>query len=204
MDEFWLWFNIGINHILDKNGYDHILYVMTLCVIFSIKEWKQLLYLITAFTIGHSLTLGLSVFNILSVKQLFIELFIPLTIMITCLLNLLKFSINKSQQLTVFNYQIKYYQINYTIALLFGFIHGMGFSYLLKSLLGKEISVVFPLLSFNVGLEIGQLIIVSLMLLISIFLSRFTHIKQTKVVYFISSVILVIAGFLFIQRLNAF
>jgi hypothetical protein len=70
MDEFWLWFSAGTEHILDWNGYDHILYVIALCVLFSVNQWKNLLILVTAFTIGHSLTLAISTFNIFTIRKM--------------------------------------------------------------------------------------------------------------------------------------
>ena len=191
MNEFWLWFTTGFQHILDWNGYDHILYVMVLCVLFSIKEWKSLLVLITAFTIGHSLTLAASAFHIIVFKQSLIEVLIPLTIITTSLSNIY---FRNKQRIN--------YQFNYALALLFGFIHGMGFSYMLKSLLGKEESILLPLLSFNIGLEVGQLCIVSAMLLFSVFLIRFTRIKSAVWVTTVSSAVLIIATYLFILRLN--
>ena len=199
MNEFWLWFNTGTEHILDWNGYDHILYVMALCVLFSVKEWKKLLILVTAFTIGHSLTLAVSALNIFTMKQGIIEVLIPLTILFTCIVNLYYKRLNSVQR---DNRNPKNYTFNYALALLFGFIHGMGFSYLLRSMLGKEESVIFPLLSFNLGLELGQLIIVAVMLLFSIFLTRFTRIKKGDYVFFISSAVFGIAFLLFVQRLK--
>ncbi|MBI3519942.1 MAG: HupE/UreJ family protein [Bacteroidetes bacterium] len=196
MNEFWLWFTTGTEHILNRNGYDHILYVMALCVLFSVSEWKKLLILITAFTIGHSLTLAISAFGIFTAKQGYIEVLIPFTIIVTCLVNL-GYRKQRSSALAKTNYTF-----NYVLALIFGFIHGMGFSYLLRSMLGKEESVVFPLLSFNLGLEFGQLIIVFAMLLISVFLARFTRIKKADLVFFTSSAVFGIALLLFVQRLN--
>lgn len=195
MQEFWIWFSTGLEHILDWNGYDHILYVMALCVIFSSKEWKRLLVLITAFTIGHSLTLAASVSGFITVKQYYIELLIPITIIATCLVNILLVKQNSEATKNT------NYRLNYLLALVFGFIHGMGFSYLLKSMLGKEESIVFPLLSFNLGLEAGQLIIVFTMLLISVFLARFTGFRKTIWVRTVSLGVLGISVFLFVQRL---
>ena len=197
MNDFWIWFSTGFQHILDWSGYDHILYIIVLCVLFSFKEWKSLLILVTAFTIGHSLTLALSLFQIVTIKQAFIEVLIPLTIILTCIVN-----IYSRKQLNNSRFKTNY-RTNYILALLFGFIHGMGFSYLLRSMLGKEENVVFPLLSFNLGLECGQLIIVSGMLLFSVFLFRFTRIKKADMVFFISSAVFGISFLLFIQRLNA-
>jgi hypothetical protein len=155
--------------------------------------------LVTAFTIGHSITLAVSALNIFTVKQGIIEVLIPITILFTCIVNIYYkrfYSAHRN------NRNQKNYTFNYTLALLFGFIHGMGFSYLLRSMLGKEESVVFPLLSFNLGLELGQLIIVGLMLLFSVFLTRFTRIKKVDYVFFISSAVFGIAFLLFVQRLT--
>jgi len=196
MNEFSIWFTTGLEHILDWNGYDHILYVIALCVMFSVKEWKRLLVLVTAFTIGHSLTLSASTLNIINVKQVIIELLIPLTIIATCVVNIWH-SRKKNTETINFNYRL-----NYLLALVFGFIHGMGFSYLLKSMLGQEESIWFPLLSFNLGLELGQIIIVLTVLLISLFLVRFTKFRKTLVEQLVSIFVLIVATFLFIERLN--
>jgi hypothetical protein len=198
MNEFGLWFGTGLQHILDWNGYDHILYVISLCVLFSVNEWKKLLVLVTAFTIGHSFTLAISIMNILTIKQSYIETLIPLTIILTCISNLyFRRRIKEARRNNENNYRF-----NYVLALFFGFIHGMGFSYLLKSMLGKEESILFPLLSFNLGLEAGQLLIVAFMLIISVFLVRFTRIKKPDFIFFISSAVFGISFLLFVQRLN--
>lgn len=197
MNDFWIWFSTGFQHILDWNGYDHILYVISLCVLFAAKDWRKLLILVTAFTIGHSLTLAMSVLDVLVIKQSYIELLIPLTIMSTCIVNIFfRKKIDATRNSSTF-------KINYSLALVFGFIHGMGFSYLLKSMLGKEENVLYPLLSFNLGLEFGQIIIVVLMLLVSVFLARFTRIKKADVILVISSAVLLVSTLLFIQRLSA-
>lgn len=198
MNDFWIWFSTGLQHILDVNGYDHILYIISLCILFSFNEWKNVLILITAFTIGHSLTLAFSALNVITIKQAYIETLIPFTILTTCVINIILWRLRSDEQYL----KNRSYQMNYLLALLFGFIHGMGFSYLLKSMLGKEESIVFPLLSFNVGLEMGQLIIVAGTLLISLFFVRFTNIKKSGLVIFISSTVFGISFLLFIQRLN--
>ncbi|MES2567734.1 MAG: HupE/UreJ family protein [Bacteroidota bacterium] len=198
MNDFWIWFSTGLQHILDWNGYDHILYVVMLCILFTVQEWKKLLVLVTAFTVGHSLTLAFSAFDVLIIHQSYIEILIPLTIILTSMVNIyfrkrLENGLNQS----------KNYRLNYILALVFGFIHGMGFSYLLKSMLGKEENIFFPLISFNLGLEVGQLIIVAFTLLLSVFLVRFTRIKKPAYVFFISSTVFAVSFLLFIQRLNA-
>lgn len=198
MNEFWLWFSTGTGHILDWQGYDHILYVMALSVCFTVREWRQLLILITAFTIGHSLTLAASVLELVTIRQSWIEALIPLTILLTCAVNIA--SRGRTRQRPEKN-SINY-RFNYALALVFGFVHGMGFSYLLKAMLGKQESLLLPLLSFNLGLEAGQVLIVSAMLILSVFLTRFTRIKTTDYAFFVSSAVFGIAFLLFIQRLN--
>ena len=191
MDEFYIWFSTGFTHILDWNGYDHILYVMALCVAFTFKEWKKIIVLITAFTIGHSLTLAASVFDVIVINPSLIETFIPFTIMVTCVLNIYH----------IYKNHLMLKSIQYALALSFGFVHGMGFSYLLKSLLGRQESVFMPLISFNAGLEIGQLVIVLGMVLVSVFLFTFTKFKNKYWIFTLSLFVFLVALFIFIQRL---
>jgi len=153
---FHVYFNVGLKHIADLAGYDHILFIIALCAVYRIREWKQILILVTAFTIGHSVTLALSALNIIKVNGDVIEFLIPLTIFATALYNVLYYKRDHSGRL--FNFK-------YLMALFFGLIHGMGFSNYFKGLLGKATNITIPLFAFNVGIEIGQLIIVLFILL---------------------------------------
>jgi hypothetical protein len=154
MSEFQLYFGLGKSHILDyANGYDHILFVVALCALYLTREWKQVLILVTAFTIGHSITLALSTLRIISVKVELIEFLIPLTIFITAVSNLFKNENNLTSQSV---------QMNYFFAGFFGLIHGLGFSSYLRSILGKDETIVTQLFAFNLGLEMGQIIIVAI------------------------------------------
>jgi len=153
-----MYLRLGIDHIMDFEGYDHILFVMTLCAIYYPKEWKRVLILITAFTIGHSVTLALATLDLVRISSDLIEFLIPLTILLTAVFN----AVNKYEKVGRFLHAVKY-----IAALFFGLIHGLGFSNYLRSLLGSESSIVKPLLAFNVGIEIGQLIVVISVMLIS-------------------------------------
>jgi hypothetical protein len=156
MNQFRLYFDVGRDHILDyANGYDHILFVIALCAIYTLRDWKQVLILVTAFTIGHSITLALATLNVIRVKSEWVEFLIPLTIFITAFSNLFK----KED-----SYHDARIQLNYAFALFFGLIHGMGFSNYLRAILGKSESILTPLFAFNVGLEFGQIIIVVIFL----------------------------------------
>jgi len=162
MSEFELYFILGKDHILDyKNGYDHILFVIALCALYHLRDWKQVLVLVTAFTIGHSVTLALSTLDIVRVKVELIEFLIPITIFITAGSNIFKKEDAFSGRAV---------QINYFYAVFFGLIHGLGFSNYLKSILGRDKSIISQLFAFNLGLEFGQIIIVVIFLLASFIL----------------------------------
>jgi len=165
MTEFQLYFSLGREHILDVQGYDHILFVIALCSVFQPNEWKKVLILVTAFTIGHSLTLALVVLDLISVNADIIEFLIPVTILITAIGNILTRNTN---------FNTRKMSLNYFIAVFFGLIHGMGFSNYLKAILGSTDSIITELFAFNLGLEIGQVIIVTgFMLLAFIFITVF-------------------------------
>jgi len=157
MTSFELYFKLGLQHILDLQGFDHILFILSLCAVFVARDWLKILLLVTAFTLGHSLTLALATFEVIQIRSEVIEFLIPVTIAFTALATLIKPKPNSGKGI----------QLNYLLALFFGLIHGMGFSNYLRSLLGKEASIWQPLLAFNVGLEIGQIVIVAAFLLIT-------------------------------------
>ena len=155
MSVFRLYLDLGLDHILDFKGYDHILFLVTLCSVYTLAEWKRVLILITAFTVGHSTTLVLATFHILKVSAGTIEFLIPLTIFITALFN----ALHRQQKVSRMLHFSKY-----SAALFFGLIHGLGFSSYLKGLLGNEANIVNPLFAFNVGIELGQIIVVLVVL----------------------------------------
>jgi len=157
MNEFWMYTQIGFNHIANLSGMDHILFVAALCIRYQLSDWKKWLILVTAFTIGHSITLVLSVFNYLDFSTNWIEFLIPVTILITSISNMF---------VKQFTFKTRF-PVIYFFALFFGLIHGLGFSFYLKILLGMQQNVAPALLAFNLGLEIGQILIVMAILVIS-------------------------------------
>jgi hypothetical protein len=180
MGQFQLYFQLGIQHILDLKGFDHILFVVALCAIYVTRDWKKILILVTAFTIGHSITLALATLKLVKVNSDWIEFLIPVTIAVTALSNI--FSPKPSSGRGI--------QINYIFALFFGLIHGLGFSNYLRSLLGKEASIFQPLLAFNIGLEVGQLVIVAIAVVISGLLVGIVGVNRKDWALVVSSVIL--------------
>lgn len=161
MSEFQVYFGLGKDHILDPNGYDHILFVIALCILYTLREWRKVLILVTAFTVGHSITLALATFEIVTVNAELIEFLIPVTILITAVSNIIR----KGE-----SFSGRALQLNYLYAVFFGLIHGLGFSNYLKSILGRDERIVTQLLAFNLGLELGQIIIVGFFLVVGFLL----------------------------------
>jgi len=151
MGSFGFYIKLGFDHISDFAGYDHMLFLVALCAIYRLQQWKSILVLVTAFTIGHSVTLVLSSLDIVTIPSNIIEFLIPVTIFLTALNNVI--GSNPAENGTKM-------KKNYAMALFFGFIHGMGFSNYFKALLMDASSVAMPLLGFNIGIELGQILVV--------------------------------------------
>ena len=159
MSDFWIYFQIGLKHVLDINAYDHVLFLIALAVPFSFKDWKRILLLVSLFTIGHTMALILSVFGIIAIKVSVVELLIPITILITALFNL--FTAGKSNKKESVN-------LIFFIVLFFGIVHGLGFSNYFKSILGgTATSKLLPLGEFALGIEAAQLVVVFVVLILS-------------------------------------
>jgi hypothetical protein len=176
---FEVYFKIGLKHIADLAAYDHILFIIALCAVYRIAQWKSILILVTAFTIGHSITLALSALNIVTMDSGIIEFLIPVTIVLTALYNIFFDSSKKVKASANVNFK-------YFIALFFGLIHGMGFSNYFKALLGSEANITIPLLAFNIGVEAGQLIIVGVLLAVGILIMEVFKVAQKSWNLFIS------------------
>ena len=160
-------FQSGWEHIVDINAYDHLLFVMTLCAAFQLKEWKQILIIITAFTIGHSGTLILSAFDIIPTDPKLIDLLIPFTIMLTAIANVINYEKNR---------KFSDAKIKYLIALVFGLIHGLAFASNFKFMLFSD-DILMPLFLFNIGIEAGQLFIVFVTFTIRRLIKNATHLS---------------------------
>jgi hypothetical protein len=189
MNQFELYFGLGVSHILDIEGYDHILFVIALCTIYTFVDWREILVLVTAFTIGHSLTLALATLKFISVNASLIEFLIPVTIAITSASNLLNTHPKNERAIS----------LNYFFALFFGLIHGLGFSNFLKSLLGKESSILEPLLAFNLGLELGQIVIVIAFLTLTYILINVLKIRQKLWIQIVSIIVFLVSIYLIFE-----
>jgi hypothetical protein len=189
MNDFILYFKMGLHHVLDFNAYDHVLFLIVLTVVFSFHQFKKVLWLVTLFTIGHSITLALSAFGILNVHMKLIEFLIPVTIFIAGAMNV--FTAKKAAG--------GKQNINLILALLFGFIHGLGFSNYFKMMIGKGENKVIPLLEFSLGIEAAQVIIVVGVLCIALILQNFFKVSKRDWILVCSSIVI---GFAIQMMLN--
>lgn len=177
MQDFGFYFGPGWRHIIGKDALDHQLFIVALAAIYLLKDWKQVLILVTAFTIGHSLTLALSVYDVLRINSNLVEFLIPLTIVITALSNLFQRKFTP-----------KSIRINYFFALFFGLIHGLGFAnYIRFAIEGSEQSIGWSLFGFNAGLEAGQIAVVTVLLLLSHLIVTMLKVNRRDWVLFLSA-----------------
>src|SRR5437773_5983802 len=189
MSDFGFYFRIGWEHIISWEALDHHLFILALAAIYLLKEWKPVLVLVTSFTIGHSLTLALTVFNIIHFPSNWIEFLIPCTIVLTAISNLFRK-----------NFTPRSIRINYFLALFFGLIHGMGFANKLRYILAEDQSIGWSLFGFNVGLEAGQIAVVMIILIISFLFVQLLKVDRVKWVIFTSAAAFSVATQMAVQR----
>ena len=189
MNDFILYFKMGLHHVLDFSAYDHLLFLIVLAVVFSFAQFRKVGWLVTLFTIGHTVTLACASYGVFSVQMKWIEFLIPVSIIITGTVNILtahKTSVGKEN-------------INLIFALFFGLIHGFGFSSYFKMMVGKGDYKLFPLLEFALGIEAAQLLIISGILLIGFALQNLFKVRKRDWVFVCSSIVV---GFSIQMMLN--
>ncbi len=173
MSDFKFYFGLGWENIMSWDALDHLLFIAALAAIYLLKDWKQVLILVTAFTIGHSLTLALSVMDVFRFPAEWVEFLIPCTIVITAISNLFQKKFTP-----------KSIRINYFLALFFGLIHGMGFANTIRFMLAQDQSFGWGLFGFNVGLEAGQIAVVTTLLLVTqALITRFKFDRREWVIF---------------------
>ena len=182
MQDLGFYFDLGWHHIISWDALDHILFVLALSAIYLLGNWKQVLVLITAFTIGHSLTLALSVYDVIRVNNKWVEFLIPCTIVATALFNFFQK-----------NYQPRSLRLNYFFALFFGLIHGLGFANAIRFMMAKDQNIGWSLFGFNIGLEAGQIVVVSCILLLSYLVVNKMKLKRKWWVWALSAMAFCIA-----------
>jgi len=183
MGDLGFYFEMGWHHIIAWDALDHLLFVLALSAIYLIGNWRQVLVLVTAFTIGHSLTLALSVYDIIRIEDKWVEFLIPCTIIVTAVLNMLEK-----------DYEPRSLRVNYFLALFFGLIHGLGFANALRFMLAKDQVIGWSLFGFNIGLEAGQVVVVLGILIVSFLLVNKAGLKRKWWVWTLSLVALSMAA----------
>lgn len=181
MSDFWIYFNIGLKHVLSISAFDHVLFLLALTVPYEFKNWKRLLILISTFTLGHTLALFLSVFNVVTVKSEYVEFLIPITIFIAALYNIIASGKSfKKDNLTFIAF----------VTIFFGIIHGLGFSNYFNAIIsGKPSDKLLPLFEFALGIEAAQIIVVLAALLLA-------YIVQTLLKFSKRDWILIVSAFI--------
>jgi hypothetical protein len=190
MQDFLFYFPWGWEHIISWDALDHQLFIAALCAIYTLKEWKQVLILVTAFTIGHSLTLALSVLDVVRFDQYWVEFLIPCTIIITAIANLFQKKFSE-----------KGIRVNYFFALFFGLIHGMGFANSIRMTLATGQDIGWGLFGFNVGLEAGQIVVVIILLLVGKIMQEGFKAGRRDWVIFVSAAVFSLATEMAIERI---
>jgi hypothetical protein len=190
MQDFLFYLKLGWEHIISLDALDHQLFVLALIAVYSYKDLKKILILVTAFTIGHSITLALSILDIVRVPSNWVEFLIPLTIVLTALGNIIMK--NKKQALD---------KTNYYLALIFGLIHGMGFANTARVMIAKSQSIAIPLLGFNIGLEIGQIVIVFAILILLFIALTIFKVNKKDWILFVSSGVFALALKMTLERI---
>ncbi len=190
MQDFGFYFGLGWEHIISKDALDHQLFIAALAAIYLAKDWRQVLILVTAFTIGHSLTLALSVFDIIRFDSKWVEFLIPVTIVVTAISNLFQKEFSK-----------KSIRINYVLALLFGLVHGMGFANSIRFMMADDQSIGWSLFGFNAGLEVGQIAVVLALLLLAHIIVTILKVNRRDWVIFLSAGVFALALKMVLERI---
>ena len=180
LDNFWFNVQYGINHVLDFNGYDHVLFLMALTVPYTFRDWKRILILVSTFTLGHTLSLVLAAYDIVSINGNLVEFLIPITILIVALYNIFTAG-KKSKEQKI--------GVLFLTTLFFGLIHGLGFAREFKMFIGKAESKVMPLIEFALGIEIAQVIIVFVVLFLGFFTQTIFRFSRRDWVMVLSAIV---------------
>jgi len=189
MQDFIFYFLIGWKHILSWDATDHIYFITALAIIYSFQDWKKVLVLVTAFTIGHAFTLYLSALDIFRFSVEWVEFAIPCTIVITAATNLLIKQEKKTKGI-----------LQYLLALGFGLVHGMGYANYIRMMLSRNQNLVPSLFSFNVGLETGQILVVVLVLSSKWLLGKYNLVRARILVIGVSIYISIVSLILAVER----
>lgn len=180
LENFWFNVEYGINHVLDINAYDHVLFLIVLTVSYLFKDWKRVLLLVSLFTLGHTLSLVLAAYNVVNVNGKLVEFLIPITILIVALFNV--FTAGKGAQKEKIG-------LLFFTTLFFGLVHGLGFAREFQMLLGDTDSKLVLLLEFALGIELAQVIIVFMVLFLGYIVQTIFRFSKRDWIMVISAIV---------------
>jgi len=181
MDEFWIYLKLGFTHVLDVNAYDHVLYLIALVASYTFFQWKRVLWLVTIFTVGHTLSLVLAGYDILQVNMAWVEFLIPVSIILAAIYNL-----TIAGRRNQFNKKV----LLYIVTLFFGLVHGFGFSSYFQMLASKKDQILTMLIEFALGIELAQIIVVLFVLIISFIARRAFRVATRDWILVASSIVI--------------
>ena len=181
MSEFWLYFRLGLEHVLDWNAYDHILFLVALVASYTFLGWKKVFWLVSTFTLGHTASLFLSVYNIVIVNTKWVEFLIPITILITAIYDIVT---SKKKENT------KNISLLYFTTAFFGIIHGLGFSTYFKMIAGSGENKLLPLLEFALGIETAQVVVVLSVLILAFLFQNVLQVTRRDWILVLSSIVI--------------
>ena len=186
MSDFWLFFKIGLDHVLDWQAYDHVLFLVVLVAAYSFLSWKRVLILVSLFTLGHTVSLFLASANYITLSSKYIEFLIPITILLTAIYNIVSVQKNINARLGL-----------YLATVFFGSIHGLGFATYFNLINGENDFL--PLLEFALGIELAQIIIVLMVLLVSFIFQKLIGMSKRYWLLLVSILVIIRVVFMLID-----
>ena len=199
MSVFQTYLTLGFYHIISWRATDHLTFLLALCAPYGLADWRRVLALVTSFTVGHSLTLALATLGVVAVNAPLVEALIPVTIMLTALVNMRRAGPALARPPARPKPAPVLWAVPNLLALSFGLIHGLGFSNYLRALLGAQSRPLAQLLAFNVGVELGQVLVVSAILLLGLVLLRGLRVARRDWLLTVSGAALGVAALLLLQ-----
>jgi cytochrome bd-type quinol oxidase subunit 2 len=179
MNDFWFYFTLGLEHVLDWQAYDHVLFIIVLCAVYTFSAWRRLLLLVTLFTVGHTLSLLLANYGVVQVSSWWIECLIPITIAVTALFNL--FTAGKEKRAEKLG-------LLYIATVFFGLIHGFGFAKYFNMI--SSDNDILHLLEFALGIEAAQIIVVIVTLILGFLVQTLFRFNKRDWVLVISAIVI--------------
>ncbi|MCM8569844.1 HupE/UreJ family protein [Gramella jeungdoensis] len=181
MSQFWLYFRLGLDHVLDWQAYDHVLFLVVLVAAYGFTSWKKVLWLVTLFTLGHTLALFLSVYEIVRVATDYVEFLIPVTILVTAIFDIA----TAGKKLRNNNYSLLYFT-----TIFFGIVHGLGFSSYFKMIAAGAGAKFWPLVEFALGIELAQVIVVLSVMIVSFICQNIFNVSRRDWILVSASIVI--------------